>query len=69
MNITAEGVENSEQADFLKEVACNHFQGFLFSKPMGSEELAGYLLGEFQDEIAKQIEDSGDPDPDQRESA
>ncbi len=55
MNITAEGVENSEQADFLKEVACNHFQGYLFSKPMGPEEMAGYLLGEFQSEIAEAL--------------
>lgn len=68
MNITAEGVENKEQASFLKEVACNHFQGYLFSKPMGPEEMAGYLLGEFQvglDHAAIPADD----DTERRESA
>lgn len=69
MNITAEGVENSEQASFLKEVACNHFQGFLFSKPMGSDELAGYLLGEFQNEIAGKAGKIEDGDSDQLKRA
>lgn len=51
MNITAEGVENNEQADFLKDVACNHFQGFLFAKPMSPDDIAGYLLNEFKSDI------------------
>ena len=51
MNITAEGVESQEQATFLKDVACNHFQGYLFSRPMGPEEMASYLLTKFSDEV------------------
>lgn len=69
MNITAEGVENNEQANFLKEVACNHFQGFLFSKPMGPEELAGYLLGEFQAGITRSIDSDSETGPDMQKQA
>ncbi len=53
MNITAEGVENSEQASFLKDVACNHFQGFLFSKPMSSKDIGGYLLSGYRDKVLR----------------
>lgn len=41
MNFTsiAEGVENDQQANFLRERRCDYFQGFLFSKPLPVEEL------------------------------
>ncbi len=29
-----EGVENQDQADFLREIGCEHLQGFLFSRPL-----------------------------------
>ena len=32
--VITEGVETSEQVDFLKEVGCNMFQGYYFAKPM-----------------------------------
>ena len=34
MPVITEGVETSEQVDFLKEVGCNMFQGYYFAKPM-----------------------------------
>ena len=34
LNILAEGVENQEQLDILKEQGCGSFQGYLFSKPV-----------------------------------
>jgi len=41
MNFTsiAEGVENDQQANFLRERRCDYFQGFLFSKPLPVHEL------------------------------
>ena len=47
MNFTsvAEGVENAQQADFLRERRCDYFQGFLFSKPLPVDELDLLLNG------------------------
>lgn len=44
MTVTAEGIESERQADLLAELACDHFQGFLFGRPMPQEDLPGYLL-------------------------
>ena len=38
MDVVAEGVERWEQADFLKQMACNVVQGFLFDKPLPKAE-------------------------------
>ena len=34
MDVVAEGVENWQQVDYLKQIACNVVQGFLFDKPL-----------------------------------
>ena len=46
LNITvcAEGVENTEQLEFLIENNCDIAQGYLFSKPLTLEEIQEYLL-------------------------
>ena len=44
LHITAEGVENKLQLEFLKEHHCDDIQGFLFSKPMPSEQFEQILL-------------------------
>lgn len=33
----AEGVETKKQAEYLKEMGCNHIQGYLYSKPVNIE--------------------------------
>lgn len=38
MDVIAEGVENEEQADFLLGIGCSKAQGYLYSKPIDSEE-------------------------------
>jgi diguanylate cyclase (GGDEF)-like protein len=45
MTVVAEGVENAEQETFLRNLACDEMQGFLFSKPVTPEEIAS-LLGQ-----------------------
>lgn len=44
LDVIAEGVENSEQASFLKEAQCNIVQGYLYSVPVSKED-ADSLLG------------------------
>ena len=43
LKIIAEGVEYAQQFDFLKEHKCDKVQGFLFSKPIPSEEFEQLL--------------------------
>lgn len=43
LHILAEGVENQEQLDILKELGCDSFQGFLISKPVSERDVASLL--------------------------
>jgi EAL domain-containing protein (putative c-di-GMP-specific phosphodiesterase class I) len=43
MNLIAEGIETSEQLAQLKLLGCQFGQGYLFSKPLPSEEVAHFL--------------------------
>ena len=38
LEVVAEGVENQESADLLRELGCDSLQGFFFSKPIPPEE-------------------------------
>lgn len=40
MTLVAEGVETREQESFLRHQACDEMQGFLFSKPVTSEQIS-----------------------------
>jgi diguanylate cyclase (GGDEF)-like protein len=39
LSVTAEGVETTEQRDFLEAAGCNAMQGFLFARPMPEQEI------------------------------
>lgn len=43
IKVTAEGVENQAQFDFLKNHACDEIQGFYYSEPLSSEELSKFI--------------------------
>jgi diguanylate cyclase (GGDEF)-like protein len=38
LTVVAQGVETKEQADLLREHACDEFQGFYFNKPMSAHD-------------------------------
>jgi diguanylate cyclase (GGDEF)-like protein len=43
LSLTAEGVESSEQREFLQEAQCDEIQGYFYSKPLALSELKEYL--------------------------
>jgi EAL domain-containing protein (putative c-di-GMP-specific phosphodiesterase class I) len=45
MEVIAEGVESSEQVDFLLKAQCHKIQGFYYSRPIPAKELEQNYLG------------------------
>ncbi|NOR87021.1 MAG: EAL domain-containing protein [Bacteroidales bacterium] len=43
LTVIAEGVENSQQVEFLKSHDCDQAQGYLYAKPMAEKELLIFL--------------------------
>lgn len=43
MHIVAEGVETQDQADVLKAMGCDYFQGYLYSRPVDEESFKQLL--------------------------
>ena len=57
--VIAEGVETASQAELLKSLGCDEFQGFLFSRPVPPEVFAGLLQGDH----ARQVQAAVTPPP------
>jgi len=45
MSVVAEGVETPEQREILCKLGCEFYQGYLFSRPLGSKDAQGLLAG------------------------
>lgn len=43
MRVVAEGAENREQIEELREMHCDEIQGFYYARPMPEEEFLDYL--------------------------
>jgi diguanylate cyclase (GGDEF)-like protein/PAS domain S-box-containing protein len=43
LQVIAEGVETPQQLDFLAQLGCDQYQGYLFSRPVPADELARLL--------------------------
>jgi diguanylate cyclase (GGDEF)-like protein/PAS domain S-box-containing protein len=52
LGVVAEGVETAGQLEILKEYGCNHVQGFLFSRPIPSEDFVEFVLRNNQAAVA-----------------
>lgn len=45
MQVVAEGVETDAQLGFMAGIGCQRIQGYLFSKPITAESIAGFIGG------------------------
>ena len=43
LNVTAEGVESQQQADFLRDIGCQTLQGYLYGRPMAVPDMDDLL--------------------------
>ena len=48
LDIVAEGVEQTEQADYLRSLDCEYMQGYLISRPLPAAAMKAFLLSQHQ---------------------
>ncbi|WP_181183019.1 bifunctional diguanylate cyclase/phosphodiesterase [Mesorhizobium sp. B3-2-1] len=53
MKVTAEGIESERQAQILRELACDQFQGYLFGRPVPVEEVAPIFANSLAQSLRK----------------
>ena len=58
MQITAEGVEQQEQVDFLESLGCDEIQGYFYYRPMEAEAFS-HLLNIFETENVNIVDECG----------
>ncbi len=49
MTVTAEGIETDYHASVLSELACDHFQGYLYGRPAPARDLAAFLIDNLEE--------------------
>ena len=52
MTVTAEGIEDEDQLKALAKLNCDSAQGYLFSKPIRSDDFLNLLIRQRQDKTA-----------------
>jgi EAL domain-containing protein (putative c-di-GMP-specific phosphodiesterase class I) len=57
MRVAVEGVETSEQVDFLYDADADQVQGFYFGKPIPAAEIGAFVLKDFQKLVAAASQD------------
>lgn len=57
LELIAEGVETSEQLEFLRREGCRQIQGFYFSKPLNPEDALAYLADHYGKAVAPVAEE------------
>jgi EAL domain-containing protein (putative c-di-GMP-specific phosphodiesterase class I) len=63
LKTVAEGVESSEQAQFLREHDCDEIQGYFFSRPLPFAQLVERLQRHAQEQADKPVEKRAAPPP------
>ncbi|NMC54853.1 MAG: EAL domain-containing protein [Chloroflexi bacterium] len=58
LQVTAEGVENEEQLEFLRQQGCDKAQGYLISRPVSAAIMENLLE---QNLLAMSVEETGEP--------
>ena len=56
MRVIAEGVESRKQYEFLKQIGCDVYQGFMFSKPLDFENTIEYVDQFYKVAKAKRVD-------------
>jgi len=44
LKVVAEGVETEHEANILRSIGCDEFQGFLFSRPLTPDQLKEWAI-------------------------
>jgi EAL domain-containing protein (putative c-di-GMP-specific phosphodiesterase class I) len=53
MRVTVEGVEDGEQADFVRDAACDEVQGFYFGRPLKEADLPARILADAERDASR----------------
>jgi len=59
ITITAEGVENEAELNYLRAEGCHEGQGFLFSRARPNEEIVGLLAAQCGTNVPLKTDGSG----------
>jgi EAL domain-containing protein (putative c-di-GMP-specific phosphodiesterase class I) len=46
MEVIAEGIENNDQLNILRNLDCNYGQGYFFSKPLSNDIIEELMLSD-----------------------
>ena len=60
LEVTAEGVETADQARILEDMRCDHFQGYLFGRPMPIDDIPAFLLENTAQRLRRGPGEAGD---------